>query len=390
MDPYWREELQKLAEIESNDGSAVTFYYQPRTPRNQAHREEAIFVKDLVRDTRRALDRNGSSDPLRETLDRIAEMGERLHGNSSRAKAVFACPEKDLWREFDIPADLGQTQLLVNNRFHLKPLAAAVAASPRAIVALADRESARIFDLSLDGMKLREEIFHEVPRRVRTEGFGGYDGGRIERHIDNEVMRHFKKFADRLQEIRTRGEMDALVICTRNEVWPEIEPHLHSYVRQALVTKLDIDPATATQEHIREEVERALAERHANEREALVREVLGEAQRDGRGSVGLRRVLTSLERGEVQSLVIGDGFSARAVECKHCGHLDTRMVSSCAVCGQETKELEDIGDELVGHALRRGVGIVYVPTDPEFESKGNIGALLRFRADQNKAEMLAG
>jgi peptide subunit release factor 1 (eRF1) len=389
MNSPWREELQSLAEIESSEGSAVSFYFQPRPPQNMAHREEAILVKDLVKDARRALERNGNAARLRATLDRIAEIGEKLHGNSSRAKAIFASPEHDFWREFDLPGDVKATALFVNNRFHLKPLAAAVTGAPRAIVAVVDRESARLSELSMDGLKLREEIFDEMPRRVKTEGFGGYDGGRIERHIENEVMRHFKKVAERLQEIRTRGEMPALVVCTRTEVWPEFEPHLHSYVRQVLVSRIDMDPAAATEEQIRSAVEAELAERAESEREALVREVVGEAQRDGRGSLGLRRVLISLERGEVQTLVIGDGFAARAVECKHCGHLDTRLVASCAVCGQDTKELEDVGDALVGHALRRGVDIVYVTPDAEFESRGNIGALLRFRADQNKSEKLA-
>jgi peptide subunit release factor 1 (eRF1) len=389
MNSPWREELQALAEIESSEGGAVTFYFQPSTPRNQAHREEAIMVKDLVKDARRMLERSGNGVRLRSTLDRIAAIGERLYGNASRSKAIFACPERDFWREFDVPGDVRQTALHLNNRFHLRPLAAAVAGAPRATVVVLDRESASISDLSTDGLKLREEIFDEMPRRVKTEGFGGYDGGRIERHIDNEVMRHFKKVADRLQEIRTRGEMTALVVVSRAEVWPEFEPHLHSYVRQALVARIDMDPAAATEEDIRSAAEAQLAERAASEREALVREIVGEAQRDGNGSLGLRRVLTSLERGEVQTVVIGDGFHARAVECRHCGHLDTRLVGSCAVCGQATKELEDIGEALVGHALRRGVEIVYVAADPEFESRGNIGALLRFRADQNKSEKLA-
>jgi peptide subunit release factor 1 (eRF1) len=117
---------------------------------------------------------------------------------------------------------------------------------------------------------------------------------------------------------------------------------------------------------------------------------MGEAQRNGRGSLGLRRVITSLERGEVQTIVIGENFSARAVECKHCGHFDTRMVAACAICGRETRELEDVADALVGHALRRRAEIIYVSEDPEFESRGNIGALLRFRADRNTPETLAG
>jgi peptide subunit release factor 1 (eRF1) len=100
-------------------------------------------------------------------------------------------------------------------------------------------------------------------------------------------------------------------------------------------------------------------------------------------------VLTALERQEVQVLLVGRDFQAGAVECRNCGHLDTRMVKSCAVCGQATRELTDVADALVDLALRNGAEIQFVQGDPELEKAGRIGALLRFRADQNTAEKIA-
>jgi hypothetical protein len=390
MIPLWREELQQLAEIESVDGSAVSFYFQPSPPENRAHKGDAILVKDLVREARRDLERNGNSQHARSALDRIARLSDQLHTNGAHAKAIFACLEKGLWREFDLPAEIGKTQLVLNNRFHLQPFAAAVLQAPHCFVALVDREKARIYDLYMDDLSRREEILDEVPRRVRTAGFGGYDAGHVERHVDNVVMRHFKRVAERLREISTKGEMDVLIVGCRNEIWPELQPHLHSYVKQIMIGRFDADPATVDHTAIKEAAQRILSEHGQTERAALIRDVMGEAQRDGRGSLGLRRVITSLERGEVQTIVMGENFNARAMECKHCGHLDTRMVSSCAICGQGTKELEDVAGALVGHALRRRAEIVYVGFDPEFESRGNIGALLRFRSDQSTPDKLTG
>jgi len=103
----------------------------------------------------------------------------------------------------------------------------------------------------------------------------------------------------------------------------------------------------------------------------------------------LRHVLNALERQEVQTLLIGRDFKAEAVECNNCRHLDTRMVKSCAVCGQETRELSDVSDSLVDLALRNGADIQFVDNEPELEKTGRLGALLRFRADQNTAEKVA-
>ena len=271
----------------------------------------------------------------------------------------------------------------------MKPLARAVLSAPHCYVVLLDRGDARILDLYMGELSEREKLQDEASRRARSDGYAGYEAGHIDRHNDNEAMRHYKRVADRMLELQTQSGMDAVVFVCRAEVWSEMEPHLHPYVRQRLIGHIDKEPAGSIGKNIREPVIALLEEQRAGEEQARIREVIGEAQRNGRGSLGLRHVVASLERGEVQSLLMGEGFSAAAVECTHCGHMDTRMVAQCAACAKPTKELGDIADALVGHALRRGVEIIYVNDDQEFRQAGNIGALLRFRADQNTSEKLA-
>ena len=43
-----RDDIREFANFHSPEGCAVTFYYQPTTPPNRSHRDEAILVKDLV------------------------------------------------------------------------------------------------------------------------------------------------------------------------------------------------------------------------------------------------------------------------------------------------------------------------------------------------------
>ncbi len=77
------------------------------------------------------------------------------------------------------------------------------------------------------------------------------------------------------------------------------------------------------------------------------------------------------------------------MKCYNCGHMDMHDAANCAVCGKPNTQLEDIGDAIVGHAIRTGMEIVYIPDDEEFDRIGRIAALLRFRADQNTAEKVA-
>ena len=384
-----REDLRQLAQVESQHGCAVSFYFQPRTPQNKSHKEEGILAKDLVRAAQRTAERCGANGAARQDLDRILEMAEHLHGNHTRGKAVFACSAKGIWREFDLPPRLKSTQVFVNNRFHLRPLIAINAASPRCGVALIDREKARLFTLWMDEIVENVDFFQPMPRIGRSDGFGGYDAGHLDRKYENEAKRHFKVVADSLLELQKKEDFDAIVIGCREEVWSEIAPQLHTYIKQRLVGRFVADPGLATPEQVQAHAVQLLSERELANSQGLVREVLGEAQRNGRGSVGLRHVLNSLERGEVQTLLLTDNFTGSAVECTNCGHLDTRIVKSCAVCGQATREVDDVTDAIIGRSIAAGVEVVYIADDTPLAEAGNIGALLRFRADQNTPEKLA-
>jgi len=378
-----REDIRELAAFQSNgDGCALSFYFQPRTPQNKSHKEETILAKDLVRQALREAEKHGKSACAREDLDRILEVANNLHGNQARAKAVFASSTKKIWREFDLPPQLPGTQLFVNRRFHLKPLAALLGAQPKLCVALVDRQRGRFFDLRLDDLKERGALFHNLPRG-RSDGYAGYDAGHVQRRVANEARQHYKAVADRLQEELERGLWEKLVIGCHDTNWSEFEAHLHPYVKQRLLGHFPADVATLTLDQIREHANHALRLAQDQRRETLVRDTLNLAKGNGRAVTGLRRVLRSLELGEVQALLLGENYTARAVECGSCGHVDSHMVPYCVVCGKATSDLEDVCDAMVPMAIRRDIELFYVKNDPEFDKVGNIAALLRFRADKS-------
>ena len=382
-----REEIRQLAQFESTAGCAISFYFQPQTPQNKSHREEAIMVKDLVRDVLRKAERNGNHAVLRQDLEKILNIAEGLHGNHSRGKAIFACREHGIWRELDIPPRPEPSQIKVNSRFHLRPLVDANSGLPRTCIALVNRKKARIFELQETEITQKSDLeFGPSPAVPRSDGFQGYEAGHRERHVENMVMQHFKMFAESLLMLAHRDKFDALLIGCQEDSWPEIESQLHSDLRQKLRGRFPIDVLSATPEEVRQHARRILTESMLTNQRDLINEVVGEAQRNARGAVGLKHVLNALERQEVQTLLVLRGFKAEAVECPNCKHLDTRMVKSCAVCAHETRELSDVSDVLVDLALRNGADIRFIDGDPDMEKGGQVAALLRFRADQNTAE----
>jgi len=388
-----REQIHELAQFEDQGACALSFYFQPTPPRNKAHKEEAILTKDLAREALRQMESKGKCESAGADLERIVRLSQNLRSNGMRsngshAKAVFACAAQGFWREYDLPAQLSATQLLVDRHFHLKPLSQLLGAFPSLGIVLVDRHRARLFDLHLGELTERMDFLHPLSRRGRSDGFGGYDAGHAERRVADEARQHFKFIAeflkDALDQQKDKGMFEHWILGCQDTHWSQFEPQLHPYVAQKLLGRFTTELAHVSLEEIRSQAEKIFAD--AQEKRCLdtVRETLNQARHNARGVTGLRRVLRSLEMGEVQTLLVGQNYHGQAVECSGCGHLDAHLVSFCPVCGRETREVVDVGEAILPRVIRRDVELFYVKDDAEFDKVGNIAALLRFRSEQSK------
>jgi len=384
-----REQIRELAEFQDAKSCAVSFYFQPATPRNKAHKEDAILIKDLVREAQRGLESKGQKDFSRADLERIVRLSSDLRSNGTHGKAVFACAAQNLWREYDLPPQLPGTQIFVDRHFHLKPLAHLLGAFPRLGVALVDRHRARLFDLRLGTLTEREDLFHTLSRRGRSDGFAGYDGGHAQRRVEDEARHHFKNVAEVLKEWLEKGMFEKWILGCQEVHRPLLEQQLHPYVKQALLGRFHADPGRIAPEEIKANAERIVKDWQSQRCRELVSQTLNQARGHARGVTGLRRVLRALEMGEVQTLLIGENFFAHAVECSGCGHLDAHLVSFCPACGRATHEVVDVGEAILPWVIRRDIEMFYVKDDPEFDKVGNIAALLRFRSDTSNVQPIA-
>jgi peptide chain release factor subunit 1 len=376
-----REQIRELAEFEDDKAGAVTFYFEPSTPRNKAHKEDSILIKDLAREALRRLESKGKNENVRADIEHIVRLSGDLRSNGTHAKAVFACAAHSIWREYDVPPVLPGTQLFVDRHFHLKPLARLLGALPQLGVVLVDRHRARFFDLRLGELTEREALFQPLSRKGRSDGYAGYDGGHAQRRVDDEARQHFKAVAEVLKESLEKGVFEKWILGCQDVHRSQLEPQLHPYVSQAMLGRFTADVAHITPDEIRARVQQIVERWQSDRRRDLVSQVLGQARSHGRGVTGLRRVLRSLEMGEVQTLLIGENLQAHAVECAGCGHLDAHIVNFCPICGKATQEIVDVGEAILPWVIRRDIETFYVKDDPEFDKVGNIAALLRFRAE---------
>ena len=255
-------------------------------------------------------------------------------------------------------------------------------AQPALSVAVVDRQRARFFDLRLDDLREGSSMVHLLSRGSASDGYKGYDAGHAERRIADEAAQHFKAVAERLRADHERGVWERLIVGCLDANWADFEHHLHPYIKQRLIGRFSADVASVANEEIRERADSVLRKWIDERGSTKLGQALDNARANGRGVSGLRRVLQGLEAGEVQSLFLTENYSAHAVECSNCGHLDAHMVPQCVACGRATRELTDVCDAIIPLAIRRDIELFYLKNQTELDKAGNIAALLRFRSDQ--------
>ena len=385
-----RDEIRELAAFQADEtkgACALSFYFQPDPPQDRSHRREAIVAKDVVKQALKSAAAIGKNGALHADLDRVLDLATNLRGSSGRA--VFACSAQNFWKEYELPPHLGGTHIYLQPHFQLKPLAALLGAQPALCVAMVDRQRARFFDLRLDDLHERGAIVHMLSRSATNYGYHGYEGGHAERRVADEALQHFKAVSERLRIDFEKGIWERLIVGCQDANWPEFESHLHPYVKQRLIGRFSADVASVSNEEIRDRAG-SLLNRWITERGSKkVSEALDFAKSNGRGVTGLRRVLQALETGEVQSIFLTENYSARAVECPHCGHLDAHLVPTCVACGHATRELTDVCDAIIPTAIRRDIELFYLKEHDGLDRAGNIAALLRFRSDQTSGQIAA-
>jgi len=386
-----RDEIRELAAFQADEtkgACALSFYFQPDPPQDRSHRREAIVAKDIVKQALKSAAASGKNGSLHADLDRVLDLATNLRGNA-RGKAVFACSAENFWKEYELPPHLGATQIYLQPQFQLKPLAALLGAQPALCVVMVDRQRARFFDLRLDVLREHGAIVHMLSRSASSYGYNGYEAGHAERRVSEEALQHFKAVSERLRADFERGAWERLIVGCHDVNWPEFESHLHPYVKQRLIGRFSADVASVSNEEIRDHAGALLNHWITERASTKVSEALEFAKSNGRGVAGLRRVLQALEGGEVQTIFLTENYSARAVECPHCGHLDAHLIASCVACGRPTHELTDVCDTIIPIAIKRNIELFYLKEHDGLDRAGNIAALLRFRSDQTTGQVAA-
>jgi len=371
--------VSNLLKRAGKDFPTTSLYLDLSSPKFTT-KDAEIALKGLIKDKKQEVE--NSSFP-RETKLSLVEDFEKLsryittelERKGARGIAVFSSSGSKLWDAYPLPGAVSNL-LFIDRAPYIRPFTMLLDQYKRYCTVLVDRERARVFTVCLGQIEDHSQIFDDVPARVKASGWGGYEERRIERHIEDHLRKHLKNVADLTYEFLQNRKFDRLIIGGHVEIIPEFEPMLHSYLRERIVARINVDSSISLDEALKRtmQIDKEMEERSDAE---LVRKLIESAKGNGTGALGLRATLGALRRNQIRTLVVEMGYMAEGVVCDGCAFFGIDE-QECPLCNGKPRKVADVVEEAIRETLRQSGSVVHVGSSTELGKEGKIGALLRY------------
>jgi peptide chain release factor subunit 1 len=357
--------------------------YQKLEPGDRAGEKYRIKLKNRLRRAHERVEILGFSHGERRQIGSALEQIEEFFQYPSnlgggRGVAIFVAP--GLFRVVMLPYVL-RSRIVIDRTAQVGELVALTEAGMHILAVVADRRSARLFSVSVDGAEEIEGVIlpgairagRFRPSRDDAPGTGEY---RFHNRIREEKQRHMANVADAVARAwRTRG-YDGLVIGGIGVEANAILPHLDTSLRDRVVGVMKLSPKAATAADIRERALELLGEAAEAAAADAVGELLG-LEQTGWAVNGVEPTLRALAQGQVRTLLVDHDATVAGFRMSVGGRLTADGAASRAE--GEPVPVADLLDDAIEDALRQRAR-VHVVQGPLARRLDTLAGILRFKA----------
>jgi len=370
--------------------------YQKLEPGDRAGEKYRIKLKNRLRRAAERLGVLGFAHADREAvaadLDRI-EGFFRHQGNLSGGRGIAVFAARGLFRVVQLPYVL-KSRVMVDRTPVVGELVALAETGSRLLVVLADRRSARFFDVGLDGVTeldgltalgaTRPARFHgerTAPGAARRSGFSTAFGAgeyRFHNRIREEHHRHLAAVAVGVGLHLRSTAFDGMVVGGIGVDASALLPYLAPAQRSRVLGVLRLAPRKVSAAEIRDRALELLAEAAQRSASESVDELVS---RRGSGWVteSVEPTLRALSRGQVRTLLVDADAEVSGYRCSASG----RLTESPAAARSEgdVVPIADLLDDAIEEALRQRARVAVVH-GAEARRFDRLAAILRFRTSR--------
>jgi peptide subunit release factor 1 (eRF1) len=318
---------------------------------------------------------------LPEDIERIERFIEHEFDWSGRSLVIFSCMADDTFRYYSFPIAMRDRARLLN-RPYVKPLAALLDNYGFYGVAVVDRQGARLFSFHLGQLQEQQGVLGEEVRHAKSGGGSQAAGSRggvagQTRHIESIAERNLKEAAQFAGRFFNEHKVRRVLLGGTEANLAQFEELLPKRWQSLVIGTFPID-MTANPSLVMDKAMEAAAQAKRAREHKLVNAVITAAAKGAEGTIGLDDTLGAVHAGNVQTLIVADGFREAGYRCQGCGFLTAQAVEKCPFCASSLEEIEDAVELAVRQVMSTGGDIEIIEDDSQLEEAGNIGALLRY------------
>lgn len=363
----------------SGQNPAVSLYLNvdgARFPNRADYENEFNFLVHEARKTAaKQLDLNRDQESrLDSELGAIGEfLSLEFQRNKARGLAIFSCRAENLYEVIPLSVPVNN-RLFVGWRLQISPLVETLLAHDRYCVLVVNKETTRIFQVLEGYISERSESQELVLKRHNQ---GGWEQAKLQRRHELQVRNHLKKASDMVLVLFQTEPFDRLAVGIADELWPELDKVLHSYLKEKLAGRFAVD-INASPDEVLARISSLENQRRLQEEASLLDSLVPELE-SGRSFVGgADNVLSALNQRRVELLVVENGFVQPGGRCSACQTLALEE-ESCPSCGKPMAKALNIIDEARELAIRQDARVKTINSGhPAMDPAGHIAAKLRY------------
>jgi peptide chain release factor subunit 1 len=230
-----RSEIKKLARLEQTPFPFLSLYLNTKWDDEQQRERIRLFTKNQLKRTYDQFkDREDWQDTFikdQQQIERYVEgLVRRVYNEEMNGIAIFSCSGAGTFLTY--PSIISfQNECFISDLPILRPFVRLSTQYQNTLVVMVDTDSARLFEVSLEGLMAESSIESYVPGRHDQ---GGWAQMRYQRHIKDHMDKHHKEVAEQLTELFDSGKWKRVVLIGQDRILANFKVFLPERVKQQI------------------------------------------------------------------------------------------------------------------------------------------------------------